>query len=77
MHWDRIERNWRQFRGAVRAHWNLLTDEQLASIDGKRPVLVKKITEIYNLTEEQTERAVTAWCNDLSRRPSALRKRPA
>jgi uncharacterized protein YjbJ (UPF0337 family) len=76
MQWERIERNWRQFRGAVRAHWTLLTEEQLSVIDGKRPVLVKKIVEIYNITEAQTERAVTAWANDLSRRPSALRKRP-
>jgi uncharacterized protein YjbJ (UPF0337 family) len=76
MEWDRIERNWRQFRGAVRAHWTLLTDEQLLAIDGRRPVLVSKIVEIYNLTPEQTDRAVTSWAKDLSRRPSALRKRP-
>ena len=76
MEWDRIERNWRQFRGAVRAHWNLLTDEQLAFIDGKRPALVKKIVEVYALTPEQTDRALTSWTRDLSRRPVVTRKPP-
>lgn len=75
MDWDRIERNWKQFRGAVRAHWTLLTDEQLLAIDGKRQLLVKKIVEVYEITEEQTERSVSSWARDLSRRPSALRKR--
>jgi uncharacterized protein YjbJ (UPF0337 family) len=75
MEWDRIERNWRQFRGAVRSHWTLLTDDQLTTIDGKRAVLVQQIVEIYKLTPEQTERSVTAWARDLSRRPSPLRKR--
>jgi uncharacterized protein YjbJ (UPF0337 family) len=77
MEWDRIERNWRQFRGAVKAHWNLLTDEQLSFIGGNRAVLVKNIVETYNLTTEQTEKSVTSWARDLSRRPSALRKRPS
>lgn len=75
MDWDRIERNWKQFRGAVRAHWTLLTDEQLLAIDGKRQLLVKKIVEVYEITEEQTEKSVSSWARDLSRRPSALRKR--
>jgi uncharacterized protein YjbJ (UPF0337 family) len=76
MDWDRIERNWRQFRGAVKAHWTKITDEHLALIDGKRDVLASSIADLYKLTPEQTDRSLAAWLEGLGQRPSALRKRP-
>jgi uncharacterized protein YjbJ (UPF0337 family) len=39
MDWDRIEGNWKQFKGKVKAHWGHLTDDDLDKITGKREQL--------------------------------------
>ena len=36
MNWDRIEGNWKQFKGKVKEQWGKLTDDQLDVIAGKR-----------------------------------------
>jgi hypothetical protein len=34
MNWDRIEGNWKQFRGKVQQQWGKLTDDDLTTIEG-------------------------------------------
>ena len=36
MDWDRIEGNWKQVTDKVKEQWGKLTDDDLATIDGKR-----------------------------------------
>ena len=45
MNWDRIEGNWKQFKGNVKEPWVELTDDHLDSIAGKRDQLIGKIQE--------------------------------
>jgi CsbD-like len=36
MDWNRIEGNWKQFKGKVKEQWGHLTDDDLDKIAGKR-----------------------------------------
>lgn len=61
MNWDRIEGNWKQFKGTAKEKWGKLTDDQLDVIAGKRDHLVGKIQEAYGISKEATEKQVTEW----------------
>lgn len=61
MNWDRIEGNWKQFKGAVKAQWGKLTDDQLAELSGQRDQLAGKIQEVYGLTRDEAETQLNAW----------------
>jgi uncharacterized protein YjbJ (UPF0337 family) len=39
MNWDRIEGNWKEFKGEAKAQWAKLTDDDLNVIDGHREQL--------------------------------------
>jgi len=61
MNWDRIEGNWKQFKGKVKVQWGKLTDDQLDVIAGKRDKLAGKIQETYGCSKDETEKQLTAW----------------
>ncbi len=61
MNWDRIEGNWKQFKGAVKAQWGKLTDDQLAELSGQRDQLAGKIQEVYGLTRDEAQAQLDAW----------------
>ena len=44
MDWNRIEGNWKQFKGKVKEQWGHLTDDDLDKIAGKREQLEGKIS---------------------------------
>ena len=64
MNWDRIEGNWKQFKGNAKAKWGKLTDDELDVIAGKRDQLIGRIQEAYGLTKEATERQIAQWQAD-------------
>ena len=39
MNWDRVEGNWKTFKGQVQQKWGKLTDDDLDVIEGKRTEL--------------------------------------
>lgn len=61
MNWDRIQGNWKQFKGNAKQQWGKLTDDQLDTVAGKRESLAGKIQEAYGLTQEETEKQLSAW----------------
>jgi uncharacterized protein YjbJ (UPF0337 family) len=65
MNWDRIEGDWKQFKGSVLQKWGKLTDDQLDVIAGKRDRLGGKIQEAYGISKEETEKQLTAWQKSL------------
>jgi len=65
MNWDRIEGNWKQFRGNVRERWGKLTDDQLDVIAGKREQLAGKLQEAYGYSKDQAEREIGEWESSL------------
>jgi len=61
MNWDRIEGNWKQFKGSAKEQWGKLTDDQLDVINGQQEQMAGKIQEIYGITKQEAEKQVADW----------------
>jgi uncharacterized protein YjbJ (UPF0337 family) len=61
MNWDRIEGNWKQFRGKVQQQWGALTDDDLDRIEGRQEELEGLIQERYGKSRDEARRAVDDW----------------
>jgi len=61
MNRDRIEGNWKQFKGNAKQRWGKLTDDQLDVIAGKRDNLAGKIQEAYGISKDQAEKQLADW----------------
>lgn len=66
MAWDRIEGNWKQFRGQVREKWGKLTDDDLDVIAGHRDKLAGRIQEAYGLGKADADREIDEWERSVS-----------
>ncbi|MCW5979205.1 MAG: CsbD family protein [Bryobacteraceae bacterium] len=58
MNSDRIEGNWKQFKGKMKEQWGKLTDDDLDVIAGKRDQLVGRIQERYGIERDEADRRV-------------------
>tara|TARA_R110000868_G_scaffold237132_4_gene491367 strand:- start:114553 stop:114765 length:213 start_codon:yes stop_codon:yes gene_type:complete len=58
MNWDRIEGNWKQFKGTAQENWGKLTNDDVDVVAGKREQLVGKIQERYGIEKDEAERQV-------------------
>ena len=65
MNQDRIEGNWKQFKGKIKEQWGKLTDDDLTVIEGKRDVLAGRIQERYGITRDEADKRVKEWENTL------------
>jgi uncharacterized protein YjbJ (UPF0337 family) len=61
MDWNRVEGNWKQFKGKVKEQWGKLTDDDLDQIAGKRDQLEGKIQERYGLATDRAKSDVYDW----------------
>lgn len=61
MNWDRIEGDWKQFKGTIKVRWGKLTDDQLDVVAGKRDVLAGKIQEAYGISKDEAEKQLNEW----------------
>lgn len=61
MDWDRVEGNWKQFKGKVKEQWGKLTDDDLDQIAGKRDQLEGKIQERYGLEKDRVRQDIDNW----------------
>ncbi len=69
MNWDRIEGNWKQFKGKIREKWGSLTDDDIDRIAGHRDQLAGKIQESYGIGKDEAERQVQEWLDQQHDRP--------
>jgi uncharacterized protein YjbJ (UPF0337 family) len=58
MNKDRVEGNWKQFKGKLKEEWGKLTDDDFDIIAGKRDQLVGRIQERYGIQKDDAERRV-------------------
>ena len=65
MNWEKIEGNWKQFKGQARTKWGKLTDDDLEMAKGKREILIGKIQERYGQRRDEIERQVDEWMRKL------------
>ena len=63
MNWDRIQGNWKQFKGNAKEQWGKLTDDDLDVVAGKRDQLVGRIQERYGVAKDEAERQVKDWAD--------------
>jgi uncharacterized protein YjbJ (UPF0337 family) len=66
MDWNRVEGNWKQFKGKIKEQWGNLTDDDLDQINGRRDQLEGKIQQRYGYAKDQVQRDVDDWFNNLS-----------
>lgn len=67
MNWDRIQGNWKQFKGATKEKWGNLTDDDLSVIEGRRDQLAGRIQERYGIAKDEAERQIDDWLDDDNR----------
>ena len=65
MNWDRVEGNWKEFKGKVQQQWGKLTDDDLTTIEGRRVELVGKIQERYGIAKDEAEKQVDSWVRNM------------
>ena len=65
MNWDRIEGNWKQFKGKVREKWGDLTDDDIKMMGGKKDQLVGKIQERYGISKDEASKQADEWAKTL------------
>ena len=70
MNWDRVEGNWKTFKGQVQQKWGKLTDDDLTQIDGTKDKLVGVIQQRYGYARDQAAKEVDAFWNRQTAKPS-------
>jgi uncharacterized protein YjbJ (UPF0337 family) len=61
MNWDRVEGNWKQFKGQAQQQWGNLTNDDLDVVEGKRQELSGKIQERYGVAKDEAEKQIDDW----------------
>jgi uncharacterized protein YjbJ (UPF0337 family) len=62
---DRIEGNWKQLTGKIKAQWGDLTDDDLQQAQGNSEYLVGRIQERYGIAKDEAQRQVDDFQSDL------------
>jgi uncharacterized protein YjbJ (UPF0337 family) len=65
MNWDKIEGNWKQFKGRVKEKWGNLTDDDLDRVAGSREQLEGLIQQRYGIAKDQVKKDVNTWLNSV------------
>ena len=65
MNWDRIEGNWKQFKGKAKQKWGELTDDDLDIVKGMKDQLVGKLQERKGIARDKAETEVNEWAKSL------------
>jgi uncharacterized protein YjbJ (UPF0337 family) len=61
MNWDRVEGNWKTFKGQVQQKWGKLTDDDLDVIEGKRTELAGRLQQRYGFAKDEAEKNIDTW----------------
>ena len=61
MNWERVERNWSEYKLNAKTRWSRLSRDELDRIAGNREKLVGKICEAYGMSEAEAQLQLVAW----------------
>jgi uncharacterized protein YjbJ (UPF0337 family) len=61
MTWDQIQGNWALYKGKLRQNWNMLNDEDITRIGGRREELNGRLRDRYGFAAAEAEREIEAW----------------
>jgi len=65
MNWDRVEGDWKQFKGRVKEKWGNLTDDDLERAAGNRDQLEGIIQQRYGIAKDQAKKDLNAWLDSM------------
>ena len=65
MNWDRIEGNWKTFKGQAKQQWGKLTDDDLSLIEGRRDELEGRLQNAYGYEKDRARSEVDSWLKNL------------
>ena len=65
MNWDRIEGNWKEFKGKAQQQWGKLTKDDLDVIEGRRQELAGRLQQRYGYAKDQAEKEIDTWLNSV------------
>jgi len=68
MNQDIIQGKWNQIRGALKAKWGKLTEDDLSRADGNAQYLVGKLQERYGWHKDQAEREIREFERTLTQK---------
>jgi len=66
MNWDRVEGNWKQFKGQAQQKWGNLTNDDLDVVEGKRQELAGRIQERYGIAKDEAEKQIDDWLKNVN-----------
>jgi len=61
MNWERIERNWSEYKLNARTRWSRLSRDELDRIAGNPEKLVDGICEAYGMSADEAQLQLAAW----------------
>ena len=63
MNTDQLKGRWLQMKGAAKAQWGKLTDDELTQVEGNSDRVVGLIQEKYGFARERAEEEVDRFMN--------------
>jgi uncharacterized protein YjbJ (UPF0337 family) len=66
MNWDRVEGNWKEFKGKAQQKWGKLTNDDLDVVEGKRVELSGRLQQRYGYAKDEADRQIDSWVNTMS-----------
>jgi uncharacterized protein YjbJ (UPF0337 family) len=64
MNLETIKGQWNQMKGAAKAHWGRLTDDELTQIEGNTDRLVGLVQERYGYAKDRAQQEVDRFFSD-------------
>ena len=61
MNWDRIEGNWKEFKGKAQQQWGKLTNDDLDVLKGTREELEGVIQKRYGYAKDKARDEIDSW----------------
>jgi uncharacterized protein YjbJ (UPF0337 family) len=61
MNWDRVEGNWKEFKGKAQQKWGKLTNDDLEVVQGKRTELSGRLQQRYGYEKDRAEKEIDDW----------------
>ena len=65
MDWDRIEGNWKRFKGQAKQQWAKLTDDDVNRVEGRREELEGRLQHHYGYAKDRARSEIDGWLKSL------------
>ena len=66
MNWDRVEGNWKEFKGKAQQKWGKLTNDDLDVIEGKRMELSGRLQQRFGVARDEAEHQIDTWLKSVN-----------